>query len=163
MNEHVLERRLSKRNRLYLPWKGLDELGDEPVPGIPLDPNGSIEECRGALKPTLDLAQEDLRVVGVDRDDVTSNLGSQLLRRAQSHNLPAVKQSQPVASEWVTGSNPSILTCPLDGRRRVERILNRVVFPPPFGPSRPKISPFSTENDTPWSAVCGWPPRLGGG
>jgi hypothetical protein len=40
-------------------------------------------------------------------------------------------------------------TCPSSGGSRVARIEISVVFPAPFGPSRPKISPSRTAKLTP--------------
>ena len=42
---------------------------------------------------------------------------------------------------------------PAVGRRAPDRQLKRVVFPEPFGPMSPRISPSSTSNETPQSAV----------
>ena len=49
-------------------------------------------------------------------------------------------------------SIPSTVAVPVVGSRRVERILVSVVFPAPFGPSSPKISPRRTSRLTPRSA-----------
>src|ERR1700690_668644 len=43
---------------------------------------------------------------------------------------------------------PWNFTAPLSGRTRPTTMLNAVVLPAPFGPSRPTISPAPTEMDT---------------
>ena len=50
-------------------------------------------------------------------------------------------------------SSPNTRTVPADAASSVETILKRVVLPPPFGPSRPKISPAPTAKLTSSSAT----------
>src|SRR5215212_7600319 len=48
---------------------------------------------------------------------------------------------------------PSIVASPLVGSSSVARMRMVVVFPAPFGPTKPMTSPPEKENDTPSSAV----------
>jgi hypothetical protein len=49
--------------------------------------------------------------------------------------------------------NPSTRSEPLSGRRRPSQHSIVVVFPAPFGPTMPKISPCPTANVTPSTAA----------
>ncbi len=50
-------------------------------------------------------------------------------------------------------SNPEIKASPDVGFSKVVRIIIVVLFPAPLGPKKPKISPFSTENETSFTAI----------
>ena len=58
------------------------------------------------------------------------------------------------ACGFLRASRPRRETLPPVGGMSVERILNNVVFPPPFSPRTPKISPRRTESETPFNAMC---------
>ncbi len=53
----------------------------------------------------------------------------------------------------VTALYPQTVSEPLVGIIRVESILMKVVFPAPLGPSSPKISPWYTWSETPFTAT----------
>src|SRR5438445_1166756 len=54
---------------------------------------------------------------------------------------------------------PPIRAVPSVGSRMPQSILITVVFPDPFGPRKPKIDPFPTENET-WSTAVKAPKRF---
>src|SRR2546423_887951 len=54
VNKDVLERRLPQRHRADLSRKSLDELRDELVPPVPLDPQRPIHRLRLDRKPLAD-------------------------------------------------------------------------------------------------------------
>src|SRR5256885_524180 len=58
-----------------------------------------------------------------------------------------------------TTSRPQTSARPALGSRTVDRILTRVVFPAPLGPSRPWTSPSSMARETASSATTGEPRR----
>ena len=72
-----------------------------------------------------------------------------LSRLGDWKTTPISRRTAPASA---TVSWPRMRARPPVGRMSVERIRKSVVFPPPFGPRRPKISPGSTANDTPSSA-----------
>ncbi len=57
-------------------------------------------------------------------------------------------------------SAPATSTLPELGRTIPQTMLIKVVLPAPFGPSRPKISPARTSNDTSSTDVNGAPATL---
>ena len=65
------------------------------------------------------------------------------------------------ASGALSMSFPSMLASPLSGMISVDSILNSVVFPAPFWPRRPKISPGATSKETS-STTTTEPARLHG-
>ncbi len=76
-------------------------------------------------------------------------------------------KTRPIRRRISLGSDvtsiPSMNADPLDGVRRVVRSETVVVFPAPFGPRNPKISPARTWKFTPSTAsFTGSPRRLGG-
>ena len=60
---------------------------------------------------------------------------------------------------WLTTSWPQTVARPPSGRTSVARIRTAVVFPAPFGPSRPNTEPVRTNRSIPSSARV-WPNRL---
>jgi len=54
-----------------------------------------------------------------------------------------------------TTSSPSTVTVPEVADRKPVMIFMQVVFPAPFGPRKPTISPSRTSNETPCSARIG--------
>ena len=50
-------------------------------------------------------------------------------------------------------SNPEIRASPDVGFSKVVKIIIVVLFPAPLGPKKPKISPFSTENEMSFTAI----------
>ena len=82
-------------------------------------------------------------------DAVQMTLGAQVLADRQSfiqalgleHDADACA-ARPADS--LATSQPATSARPSEGTIMVERIRKRVDLPPPFGPSRPKISPWFT-------------------
>ena len=56
-------------------------------------------------------------------------------------------------SDCFTTSKPLTIAVPLVGGRSVTSMRISVDFPAPFGPSRPKTSPWATLNEIPLTAV----------
>src|SRR5574338_174937 len=54
---------------------------------------------------------------------------------------------------WDDTSNPATNAWPLDGLSSVVSIIIVVLFPAPFGPKNPKISPSSTAKEIPSTAL----------
>jgi hypothetical protein len=50
----------------------------------------------------------------------------------------------PLRSTYARAGSPAISTLPLVGRKYPSNIAMRVLFPAPFGPATPKISPSLT-------------------
>jgi hypothetical protein len=57
------------------------------------------------------------------------------------------------ASGSLVMSCPFIVAVPLVGRSKVESMFSVVVLPAPFGPKKPKISPFFTVKLMPLTAL----------
>ena len=54
-----------------------------------------------------------------------------------------------ICCAWRTTSRPATVACPESGRRSVARIRTVVVFPAPFGPSKPSTVPSATVRSSP--------------
>jgi hypothetical protein len=88
-----------------------------------------------------------------NRDAIAQPLGFLHQVRRQKHGLAAL----PDAADEVPDGAPRLRIQP--GRELVQKHNFRIVDPAPFGPTRPKISPGSTANDTSANA-SNWPYRF---
>ncbi len=59
---------------------------------------------------------------------------------------------------WVATSNPATMALPAVGRSRVVSMRTVVLLPAPFGPRKPKISPWATSRSTPSTAFTSLSP-----
>ena len=118
-----------------------------PVPGAVGEP----EAVQGARDPAGQVGPREAVEVPLVEEVFTDGELEIEGRRLEHHPQP------PAHPGGVGGEvRPSISTVPRWAGSRVARMRNSVVFPPPLGPKKPKISPDATSKSTPASAAgCG--------
>ena len=100
------------------------------------------------------------RLSHLRRDAVVGGVEDQVVAdRERAVEIAPLRHDRELASradrDRPTTSTPSTDAVPLVGRTRVVSTPTVVVFPAPFGPSRPKTSPASTPKLTPSTALTG--------
>ena len=117
-------------------------------------PPDSLPNCGLALVGEPEIVEQPLRIagLGVERGvEVHRFPDADLVRQLALLELDADDPTELVAV-W-RGSSPSTLIVPESGVRSPLMDSTVVVLPAPFGPRMAKISPSSTEKETPSTAV----------
>jgi len=98
VDENVFERGLADGDGLNFAGKGFDRVGDEAVAVLTLQADLSGEDLGIDLEALADTLGEQIRVGGVEQDDIATNFALEIPGRPQGDKLALIENGQAVAT-----------------------------------------------------------------